>query len=225
VEELHRTTTLGQFVLLDQTRYNIDSKLSVLGCTLFSHITPAQTGTASRFVTDFHAISSWDVEQHNAAHASDLAWLNSQVAKIEEEEPEREIVVFTHHSPSQLEEVNDPRHRYDAAGVGSAFVTNLSEERCWLSDRVGMWGWGHTHFCFNVRERGSGKRLVGNQKGYGREEVLGFESGKVVGVDGEVGVRRTERKGGRRVEGRKGEPVLERKLKGGQKRHRKCKIM
>jgi hypothetical protein len=133
VEELHKTTILGKFILLDQTRYDISPKLTVLGCTLFSHITPAQTSTASRFVTDFHAISSWSISQHNAAHASDLTWLNAQVAKIEDEEPEREIVVFTHHCPSKVEEVNDERYRDDKAGVGRAFVTcNVFGVKFWF---------------------------------------------------------------------------------------------
>ena len=92
MEDLHRTMTIGKFVLLDQTRYDVSAKLSILGCTLFSRVSEEQRDTVGRFVTDFHAIQDWDVEQHNAAHASGLAWLNAQVCKIETEEPERNIV-------------------------------------------------------------------------------------------------------------------------------------
>jgi hypothetical protein len=42
MEELHRTMTTGKFVLLDQTRYDVSEKLSILGCTLFFKVSEEQ---------------------------------------------------------------------------------------------------------------------------------------------------------------------------------------
>jgi len=224
MEFLHRTTTLGKFVLLDQTRYDVSEKLSILGCTLFSKVSEEQRDTVGRFVTDFHAIKDWSVEQHNAAHESDLAWLNAQVSKIEEEEPEKEMVIFTHHCPSKMVVVNDEKHSEDAAGVGSAFVTDLSRERCWRGERVKMWAWGHTHFNFDVRDEGSGRRLVGNQKGYGREELLGFDVEKVVGIGEEFCMKKRERV--RRQEGSENiDHIPQQTLRRRREWHAKCIVL
>jgi hypothetical protein len=132
-------------------------------------------------------------------------------------------VVFTHHCPSRLAAVNDERHTDDAAGVGSALVTHLSEERCWRSERVKMWAWRHTHFNFDVRE-GSGKRLVGNQKGYGREEVLGFDVEKVVGI-GEELVAKKELRVRRREGDGNIDQAPQKTLKRRRERYAKCVIL
>src|SRR5579859_3857607 len=62
--------SLGEFVFLDQTRYDIDERVTVLGCTLFSNIIPEQHQKVSFGLWDFYDIADWTVEQHNAAHTS-----------------------------------------------------------------------------------------------------------------------------------------------------------
>ena len=67
------------------------------------------------FVTGFCGIENWKIHDQNKAHESDLNWLNAQVKRIMKEEPERMVVIFTHHSPTLLEAANDPRHKKDFA--------------------------------------------------------------------------------------------------------------
>ncbi|OCK78656.1 hypothetical protein K432DRAFT_356359 [Lepidopterella palustris CBS 459.81] len=171
----------GRFVFLDQTRFDFGDSVTVLGCTFFSRISPSQSASISRFVSDFSNIDDWDVAAHNAAHAADLAWLNAEVARIEQEEPQRAIVVLTHYSPTLLAAANDPRHVGDEAGVRSAFVTDVSAEVCWRSKSVRVWGFGHTHCCCDFVD--AGKRVVANQKGYRRTESLGFDGEKVIEIE------------------------------------------
>lgn len=78
----------GNFILLDQDRYDIEPTLTVLGCTLFSAIDLGQASSVRMFVSDFERIQAWDIDSHNGAHASDLNWLNEQVASITRSEPE-----------------------------------------------------------------------------------------------------------------------------------------
>lgn len=125
---LHQTSTLGKFVLLDQTRYDTSKKLTVLGCTLHSEVVREQGREVAMFVTDIHAINDWTVADHSVAHHSDLTWLNDTVAEIEKEEWKREIIVFSHHRPTMLEVTNNPAHR--KSEVSSAFVADLSKEIC-----------------------------------------------------------------------------------------------
>jgi hypothetical protein len=172
----------GNFVLLDQVRYDISASITVLGCTLFSAIEPHQESSVKLFVSDFERIENWGIESHNAAHKSDLDWLNQQVMSITQCEPERRIVVFTHYSPTAQVEANDPRHLKDDFGVRSAFVTDLSEEPCWKSLSVVLWGFGHTHFNCDFTDATTGKRVLANQKGYRKSEAEGFEIEKVVEI-------------------------------------------
>jgi hypothetical protein len=73
MEAKRSTPTIGRFIFLDQTRYDMPGyRLTTLGCTHFSHITKEQaTPVASRLV-GFKDIVDWIVEQHNFAHQSDL---------------------------------------------------------------------------------------------------------------------------------------------------------
>lgn len=178
--------SLGRFVFLDRRRYDIDDRVTILGCTLLSQVTESQSSTVSLFVSDFFNISNWTVDAHNEAHKADLAWLNEQVESISRDGTHRTIVILTHYSPTVLLEAIDPEDAEDSRGVQSAFVTDLSGEACWTSPSVQLWGFGHTHYnCDFVH---GGKRVVANQRGYGREEMFDFYEDKVV----EVGTSQAE---------------------------------
>ncbi|TVY41381.1 Uncharacterized protein LSUB1_G003254 [Lachnellula subtilissima] len=184
MEELRSSSgsNLGKFVFLDQTRYDLTEEVTVLGCTLFSHISNDQRESVSLFCSDFSEIQDWTVDTHNAAHRSDLRWLDTQVEHITQHEPRRKILVFTHHSPTLLEHANDPRHLDDAAQVRSAFVTDLSEQECWKNASVKFWAFGHTHFNCDFVDSGTKRRVVANQKGYRKSESDTFDVTKVVEV-------------------------------------------
>lgn len=176
MEQLRARSTAGRFVLLDQTRYDVNDTLTVLGCTLFSAVSPAQAPAVAGRLADFHQIRDWAVADHVDAHASDLRWLNAQVAHIARAQPRRQIAIFTHHSPTIDPRAVDERHR--GSPVASAFATDLSAEECWTSPSVVLWAFGHTHFNCDFRDE-LGKRVVSNQKGYARAPTSEFDAGKV----------------------------------------------
>lgn len=128
--------SIGRFILLDQTRYDISDTVTILGCTLYSAISPEQEQSVQLYVSDFERIVDWTVKDHNAAHISELTWLNEQGLHITKSEPQRRIIIFTHYSPTTAPEANDPHHPKDISSVRSAFVTNLSVEPCWTSQAV-----------------------------------------------------------------------------------------
>lgn len=69
------------------------------------------------------------------------------------------------------------------AQVRSAFVTDLKEQVCWRSKKVRLWAFGHKHFnCDLVEATGTEKRVLADQKGYWRSEIVGFVRGKVLGA-------------------------------------------
>ena len=174
----------GCFVLLDNSRFDLSANVTVIGCTLFSYIPPDRESTVSMFVSDFHNVHDWTVQEHNQAHALCLSWLNEQVLLITEKEPHRRILILTHYSPTISEEANDPRHLKDAQGVLSAFCSDLSGEVCWKNSQVVLWAFGHTHFNCDFVDASSlaEKRVVTNQKGYRRNENLDFDPERVFSI-------------------------------------------
>ncbi len=88
-----------RFIFLDRTRYDIGSRLTVLGCTLWTNVPPRARREVEARMTDFRRIRDWDMGQHMAEHQEDLDWLNDQVQEIELEEPERQIAILTYVLP------------------------------------------------------------------------------------------------------------------------------
>ncbi|KAJ4362288.1 hypothetical protein N0V83_010381 [Neocucurbitaria cava] len=157
----------GRFKFLFRNRYDLNQDITILGCTLWSAIQPHQATEVHTRLTDFNkarGIQNWTLEDYSEEHRKDLEWLNAQVLSIQENEPNRQIVIATHHCPTTDPRATDPAHQDST--VGSAFVSELSNEICWTSPAVKLWAFGHTHYSCNFRDEETGKLVVSNQKGY-----------------------------------------------------------
>ncbi|KAJ5899520.1 hypothetical protein N7495_004264 [Penicillium taxi] len=128
---------------------------------------------------DFKDILRWTVDDHNAAHESDLEWLNAQVSSIARDEPQRRVIIFTHHSPSVDSRCTDPKH--NGSDVSTAFATDLSREECWNNPAVVTWAFGHTHFNCYFTDM-DGKSIISNQKGYRLIPAKGFDAGRAFNI-------------------------------------------
>lgn len=162
----------GQFKLLHRDRYDIDDTTTLLGCTLWSAISPEQASAACMRLNDFnpvHGIQGWSLDGYLSQHRQDLEWLNAQVLKIQAEEPHREIAILTHHSPTVDLRAIEPR--YHGSEVSTCFATDMSDQPCWTSPKVKLWAVGHTHYDCAFRDGLAGKLVVTNQKGYGQRKV------------------------------------------------------
>ncbi|PYH95424.1 hypothetical protein BO71DRAFT_397986 [Aspergillus ellipticus CBS 707.79] len=171
---------LGEFVLLDQTRYQLAPDMTVLGCTFHSKVSEAQEERVSFGMNDFYYIADWSVEAHCAAHEAERAWLNDQVSEIASTDPHHKIVIFTHHSPTVAPQAVDPAHAHSP--ISSGFATDLVGEACWDKPQVRLWGFGHTHYNCDFTESRTGKRIVANQRGYYFAQANAFDPEKVISV-------------------------------------------
>ncbi|KAF4627026.1 hypothetical protein G7Y89_g11130 [Cudoniella acicularis] len=160
----NKDSKLGKLVFMDQTRFDLSPTITILGCTLFSNILPSQLESVSFGINDFYHIEDWTVEQHNEAHTSDIEWLNAQVRAIAEMEPDRKVIILTHHSPTTSSQAVDPAHAQSK--ISSGFSSDLSGQPCWTSGNVKVWAFGHTHFNCDFVDGVNGKRVVANQRGY-----------------------------------------------------------
>ncbi|KAF2682947.1 hypothetical protein K458DRAFT_369061 [Lentithecium fluviatile CBS 122367] len=185
-----------RFFFMNRRRVDLTPTITILGCTLWSRIEDTQAAGCANALTDFHEINgirNRSVEAHNGDHERDLAWLNEQVEAISSYQPERQVIVLTHHSPTTDPRASDSRHA--ESSLSSGFRTDLSGEVCWKSRSVKMDG---------------GKKLVvSKQKGYAQlggkgvwkvtplvvEAGEGIDGWKVVdGIAGERSGREVETK-------------------------------
>lgn len=158
-----------------------DSGVTLLGRSLFSFVPSESAMTVEMRMNDFYSTHDWDVAQHNAAHARDLQWLNDQVAS--ETTADHNIMILTHWSPTTDLRSLDPKHFGKDNTIGCAFSTDLSGQKCFESEKVRVWAFGHTHYnCDFQIERGERAplRAVTNQRGYYFAQAAGFDGEKVV---------------------------------------------
>ncbi|KAF3038574.1 hypothetical protein E8E11_007069 [Didymella keratinophila] len=184
----------ARFHVMDRARIDVSPTLTLLGCTLWSSVPPSQeleVAGALKDLDENHGICDRSILNHNADHLVDLGWLNRTVVAIETDEPEREIIVLTHHSPTTDPRANSKRFPPERP-MNSAFRTDLSAKSCWTSPSVKVWAFGHTHFSCQFVDSGGAdarkKLVVSSQKGYAYEGRKGAWEVKPVVVGKENGV-------------------------------------
>lgn len=167
----------GKLSFLHQTRIDLPGAVTILGCTLWSHVPDEAKEIVGKKVNDFRRIEDWTVDCHNDAHKSDVTWLKTE---LENMDSGRSVLVVTHHAPL-VREASRPEHLSNP--WTSAFATNvLSDEQTWAP--VSHWVYGHTHYSTGFEKRGV--RVISNQRGY---VVPGVVSRK--GVDAAFDVGKT----------------------------------
>ncbi|RMY75477.1 hypothetical protein D0863_02575 [Hortaea werneckii] len=181
-QESSNNDSLGEFVFMNRRVYKIpDSGVTLLGCSLFSFVPSESAMAVEMRMNDFYSTHDWDVAQHNAAHAQDLEWLNDQVAS--ETTANNTIMILTHWSPTTDSRSLDPKHLGKDNAIGCAFSTDLSGQKCFESEKVRVWAFGHTHYNCNFEiERGERAplKVITNQRGYYFSQAAGFDEEKVV---------------------------------------------
>lgn len=153
----------GKLVLLQQNTVHLTDgpeSVAVLGCPLWSFIADESSQVIASVVNDFKKIDGWSVEKHNAAHAKDLDWLRQEVTALQDQDPERDVMIVTHHAPV-IDQTASPQHK--DSPIQSAFSTDICNTgQLWRP--VKYWMFGHTHWTTHFRVNGI--QLVSNQRGY-----------------------------------------------------------
>ncbi|TWU76672.1 hypothetical protein ED733_008471 [Metarhizium rileyi] len=139
----------GTLILLDKTRWDdLNSALTIIGCTLWSAIPEQASSIIESKINDFKKIDGWTAQKHNEIHAIEVAWLRGQVAQaLKEQSTKRRLLVATHHAPciegtSRPEDSNNP--------WTPAFATDLLDQQGWAG--INIWTFGHTHYSTDLRE-------------------------------------------------------------------------
>lgn len=154
-----------RLVLLHRGRYDIpESRVTVLGCTLWSKVPDEARDIVWLKIQDFQQIQGWTVDDHNGSHQSDLAWLLNETESIQSENKtqngKRSVLVVTHHAPS-LQGTSSPQ--YANSPWSSAFATDILSQIS-KSSGIKCWVFGHTHYTTEFKTQGI--QVVANQRGY-----------------------------------------------------------
>ncbi|KAL4778877.1 Metallo-dependent phosphatase-like protein [Aspergillus varians] len=158
----------GRLVLLHRRRYDVPgSRVTILGCTLWSNVPGDLRDVVRAKIQDFKKIRGWGVDEHIASHGADLDWLLNEIQSIQTENEavgkkgeKRSILVVTHHAPS-LRGTSSPQHADNPWRF--AFGTDVLGRVSGL-DAVKAWVFGHTHYSTEFKE--AGVRVMSNQRGY-----------------------------------------------------------
>lgn len=127
-------------ILLDRDVYTLpDEKISILGCTLWSHIKPEEYYTAKQGDSDFRNVYLGGGDYltpplYDEWHQRDLEWLTREIT----ERPDENLVIVTHHCPTMR--VIDPI--YHQSPLNMCYVTDLEYL---FKDSVKIWTCGHSH--------------------------------------------------------------------------------
>lgn len=184
---------IGEFVFLNRKAWSPPTApdLIILGCTLWTQLNSEDLDILSWSMTDFKQIEGMTPELYDELHVRDSRWLEAELKRLAASEPDKKVVVFTHHAPI-IEGGSDPKFSGPNNPTSSGFVTDMStpatgedltgkprERGALLRPPVHTWVFGHTHWCCDITlgEEQGGIRLVSNQRGYksGTENrALGF---------------------------------------------------
>jgi len=195
----------GKLVLLHRKRFDIPkSYITLVGCSLWSHIPDEAKPIVIEKVNDFRKIDEWSMYEHNYQHDQDKDWLKEQIKNIDDENKialthsglrgqtktqKWRVIVVTHHAPC-VKGTSEPK--FDGSPWESAFATDLlTKSEDWPN--VKTWVYGHTHYSTEMKKVGI--MVVSNQRGYvlpgperqkpegyGRGNWRKFDSGFVVRV-------------------------------------------
>ncbi|KZF23721.1 hypothetical protein L228DRAFT_246563 [Xylona heveae TC161] len=172
-------------------------RVTILGCTLWSQIPDdAKTRAIVKSkIKDFQNIHDWTIDDHNAAHESDVAWLRQQVGLIQRENEatpahtkkrsgsslglesrfrsrsrsrprNRSILIITHYAPS-IAKTSSPRNSKNP--WISAFATDLlsvSKRPNTQSEWDGVKVWVFGHTHHTTQFKQDGITVLSNQRGY-----------------------------------------------------------
>ncbi|KYK54458.1 calcineurin-like phosphoesterase [Drechmeria coniospora] len=176
-------------VLLHRARWDdADSRLTILGRTLWSAIPECAYSAVESKVSDMKKIEGWSIPMHNQMHGEDLSWLREKLSQLSQmENSKRRLLVATHHAPC-IDGTSRPEHTNNP--WTPAFATRLLEQGGW--DGVKVWNFGHTRYSADFMR--DGIRVVSNQRGYvlpgsikpesegkkSKKDAHGFDSGMAI---------------------------------------------
>jgi predicted phosphohydrolase len=142
-------------VFLDKTSYWLqESKVRVLGTTLWSHVPAQNAPDVQNGLNDYRLIKyssrALTVQDTVQFFNDEVAWLKREIQTARQKN--EKVLIVTHHAPLK-KGTSDPR--YETSTIECAFTSDLSSM---LGDPVKAWIYGHTVRAATIRSPNHSKR-------------------------------------------------------------------
>lgn len=173
--------TLPNVHFLQKTYFDLDNRIRILGCTLWTYIPNEYSSLIEGYMNDYQKIRTkkeingkWkkykiNTEQVNIWYNDYQKWLEQAINQAENEG--KRVIVVTHHSPVLNEEM-------EKNWLNFGYYSNQS--KLLESGKILLWCYGHTH---RANMENIGKTLVWcNPRGYPREKTK-YESNGAIYLD------------------------------------------
>jgi Icc-related predicted phosphoesterase len=141
--------------------------LTIIGCTLWSDIPPLAQPICQLSIADFKEIRGLSTSMYHFFHTQDKKWIEKEIAKAKQDNPQHPILVITHHAPL-FTRVSHPKFELTPPPpTNYAYGTNLDSLIQTLPSGS-AWIYGHTHH--RTRFDHYGVTITTNALGYERDD-------------------------------------------------------
>lgn len=162
-------------ILLDNSIYEIDDELIIIGSTLWSMV------SHTPYLNDFNKIYMYNedrtrkigitMERFQELHKESKKYILEQVNNNKN----KKIIIITHFPPSKVN-TSHPKYNNQEEYLKNYYASDFIEEIP-EDNNILLWCYGHTHYSNDMKHE-SGIRLLSNQVGYIKEGVTFNETGK-----------------------------------------------
>ncbi|OTB00078.1 hypothetical protein M426DRAFT_324583 [Hypoxylon sp. CI-4A] len=147
IKRKRNSEVMGEFVFLNNSRWDQpDGNLTFLGSTLFTSPPVTMRDDLATYCRRDTGIFGWNMGKHLAAHWEARRYLASEVEEIEFSDPDRHVIILTHHCPTLDERAISPHESFDPEDRPDIY-RYASETRGfapWDSSVLKMWAFGGT---------------------------------------------------------------------------------
>jgi len=158
--------TLGVHYL-NQDIVTINGRICILGCTLWSYISPVMESTMSGYLRDNQNIPGWSPARARSEFLNNRSWLLTNIRSLRQKYPL--VIVVTHHAPL-VRHTSKPEYEFDPKNCG--YCSDCSD----VVKLANYWIFGHTHHSTQLEYKGC--KVIANQLGKPEEDDTGFKFGK-----------------------------------------------
>jgi len=157
--------------LLDNSHYDINSNLRLVGSTLWSNPSSTEGFMDFKQIKDVneHIKNKLEIsiETFKRLHKESVEYLTSEILKND-----KNLLVITHFPPSQ-QNTSHPKYKNTSQSTRNYFASNMAENLP-KTHKIKAWIFGHTHFSTSI-QLSNNINLISNQIGYPNEDDINMD--------------------------------------------------
>lgn len=155
--------------LLDNSHYDINPNLRIIGSTLWSN--PTFTEGLIDIKKHINKKLGISIETFKKLHQESAEYLMNEILKND-----KNLLVITHFPPTQ-KNTSHPKYKNQSQYIKDYFASNITDNIP-KKNKIISWIFGHTHFSTSI-QLSNNIKLMSNQMGYPKEDDINMNSNGV----------------------------------------------